>query len=189
MCPRCIHCLEKFEKKYPNQMGLLRYCLEKDECISEYWKAAKKKDQEKQIKAANRDKQEFKKDRKQDYEKKLERIFNEFIRERDRDKPCISCDAKAGAYRLTAGHYFPAGSNKNVRFDEDNVMGQCWYNCNKNRHGNLSEYLPRLIVRIGQERYESLLERRKIPRKYTIPELKEMIDEYKRKVKELKINR
>ena len=137
------------------------------------------------IKKAQRQRTQYNKEnkRKQDYEKDLEKVFNKFIRLRDKDKPCISCDAKAGTYTLTAGHYFPAGSHKNVRFDEDNVHGQCWYNCNKNKHGNLSEYLPRLIERIGQERFDALTKRRNEPRRYTIPELKELIEDYKQKIK------
>jgi hypothetical protein len=122
---------------------------------------------------------------KQDYEKDLEKVFNTFIRIRDKDKPCVSCDAKEGTYTMSAGHYFPAGSNKNIRFDEDNVHGQCWYNCNKNRHGNLSEYLPRLIARIGQDAFNELERRKQTPAHFTIPELKEMIVLYKSKIKEL----
>lgn len=141
-----------------------------------------------EIKKAQKQKREYykKNPRKQDVEKELEMVFNEFIRLRDKDKPCVSCDAEPGKYTMSAGHYFPAGSNKNIRFDEDNVHGQCWYNCNKNKHGNLSEYLPRLIQRIGQERFDALKQRKNTPRKYTIPELKGMIEYYKLKVKELK---
>ena len=181
---RCKKCGTKFQKKYPNQMGDLRYCLGSDECTAEFWNAVKRK----KIKDAQKKKRQFKKEnkRKQDFEKDLEKIFNEFIRLRDKWKPCISCDAKGGKYTISAGHYFPAGSHKNVRFDEDNVHGQCWYNCNKNKSGNLSEYLPRLIERIGQERFDQLSERRNEPRRYTIPELKELIEVYKQKVKDFK---
>jgi len=124
--------------------------------------------------------------RKQDYEKDLEVIFNAFIRERDKNLPCISCDAPPNTYRLTAGHYFPAGHNKNVRFDEDNVHSQCWFNCNSNKSGNLSEYLPRLIDKIGQKRFDELVERKNTVKKYTIPELIVLKIEYKDKLKALK---
>lgn len=123
---------------------------------------------------------------KQDYEKDLERVFNEYIRLRDYNKPCISCRAPAHTFKKSAGHYFPAGSYKNLRFNEDNVHLQCWYNCNKQRHGNLAAYLPHLINKIGEDRYKDLLRLSNIPAHYTIPELQEMIKTYKDKVKELK---
>lgn len=123
---------------------------------------------------------------KKDYEKELERIFNKFIRMRDEHLPCVSCGAEAGAYKLTAGHFYPAGSYKNLRFTEDNVWGQCWYNCNKNRHGNLHEYRNRLILRIGRDRVEALDRMAQIERHYTIPELIELKEYYKTKIKELK---
>lgn len=111
--------------------------------------------------------------------------FNHFIRLRDKDKPCISCGAKAGTYTITAGHYFPS-TNKNVTFNEDNLNGQCWYNCNSSKSGNLSEYKIGLIERIGLERFEKLeLESRKT-RKFTIDEVKQIAETYKKKCKELK---
>ena len=73
-----------------------------------------------------------------------------------------------------------------VSLDEDNSSGQCWYDCNKNKHGNLSEYRPRLIKRIGLERVEALDKRRLETVKHTIPELIEIKDHYKKEVKRLK---
>ncbi len=124
--------------------------------------------------------------RKQDWEKDLEKVFNEFIRLRDAGDPCISCEALPGTYRMSAGHFYPAGSEKSVRFDEDNVHGQCWFNCNKNQHGNLLEYRPRLINKIGEERFEALRVRKNTPAHYSILDIKDMIKIYKAKVKELK---
>jgi Bacteriophage Lambda NinG protein len=124
---------------------------------------------------------------KKDHEKDLEKIFNTFIRLRDWNQPCISCRAPAHTYKKSAGHYFPAGSYKNLRFNEDNVHGQCWNNCNRNRHGNLAAYLPHLINKIGQERYEELLRIHQEPAHFSIPDILEMKKYYKQKVKELKI--
>lgn len=127
--------------------------------------------------------------RKQDYEKDLETVFNRFIRLRDKDQPCISCDKQAGTYTMSAGHYYPAGSHKNIRFDEDNVHSQCWYNCNKNKSGNLSEYLPRLIAKIGEKAFRDLEQRRLIHAHYSIPEIQEMIIHYKSEVKRIEHER
>lgn len=120
-----------------------------------------------------------------DYSKELEVLVNKFIRLRDEDKPCISCNSPAGTFKLTAGHYYPAGTYKNIRFNEDNIHGQCWYNCNKNKHGNLSEYRPRLIERIGIERVEELDRLRNVDAKFSIPELIKMKTLYRKKIKQI----
>lgn len=120
-----------------------------------------------------------------DWLKDLEKAVNEFIRLRDKGKPCISCGALN--YTMSAGHYFPAGSYGNVRFDEDNIHGQCWFNCNSSKHGNLAEYTLRLPDRIGRDRFEQLQTRAKQTiLKLSIPEIKEKIEYYRKRIKELK---
>lgn len=113
-----------------------------------------------------------------DYLKIAQQVFNRYIRLRDKDKPCISCGVKAGNYRITAGHYFPS-TNKSVTFNEDNLHGQCWFNCNSSKSGNLSEYRIGLIERIGIERVEKLEIQSRETKKYTIEELKVIIKKYK----------
>lgn len=53
---------------------------------------------------------------------KLQEIFNEYIRLRDKDRPCISCGE---IKTLQAGHYWAVGGYDGLRFDEDNVHGEC----------------------------------------------------------------
>lgn len=172
----CKICKIKFEPKYSSvQMT----CTVR--CAIEYGKILQAKAWRKEKKIL---KEKLK--TKSDYEKELEKVFNAYIRERDKLRPCISCNAKAGTYKLTAGHYYPAGSYKNVRFDEDNVHGQCWFNCNKNRHGNLAEYRLRLIERIGKKEVEFLDQRRLKEQHYTIPELILKKQDYKEKIRLLK---
>ena len=78
--------------------------------------------------------------------------FHKFIRNRDRDKPCISC----GKYTtLQAGHYFSAGKHPSTRFNEDNVHGQC-LRCNYFLSANLVPYTTNLIEKIGQKRLDKL---------------------------------
>lgn len=122
-----------------------------------------------------------------DYMKLAQIVFNKYIRIRDKDKPCISCGAKAGTYTLTAGHYFPS-TNKNVTFNEDNLHGQCWFNCNSSKSGNLLEYRFGLLKKIGIERLEKLELEAKKTRKYSIDELKDLITVYKAKIKNLENN-
>lgn len=83
---------------------------------------------------------------------KATKHFNKFIRERDKGKPCISC----GKYTtLQAGHFYSGGHYSGLRFNPDNVWGQC-LRCNYYLSGDLSNYRKNLIARIGIERVEKL---------------------------------
>jgi hypothetical protein len=56
--------------------------------------------------------------------KQAQHAFNEFIRYRDRDFPCISCGRHHdGQYH--AGHFRTTGASPELRFDEDNCHKQC----------------------------------------------------------------
>ena len=81
------------------------------------------------------------------------RHFHQYIRNRDQGEPCISC----GQYKedLQAGHFHSAGKHPSLKFNEDNVHGQCLY-CNFYLHGNLIPYSENLITKIGKERYDKL---------------------------------
>jgi hypothetical protein len=114
----------------------------------------------------------------------LQKVFNQFIRLRDADKPCISCNRPLKG-KFDAGHFFSVGAYPNLRFDEDNCHGQCVHD-NQHKHGAISEYAINLPLRIGVERFESLKNRRAQPLKLSIPDIKELIEHYKLKVKRLK---
>lgn len=80
------------------------------------------------------------------------RHFHLFIRNRDKDQPCISC----GRYTtLQAGHFFSAGLHPLLKFEEDNVNGQC-LQCNYFNHGNEAMYAINLKKKLGAERFEQL---------------------------------
>ena len=80
--------------------------------------------------------------------------FNGFIRERDKDQPCISCGRfHQGAH--DAGHYRSVGAAGPLRFDEQNVHRQC-VPCNQHKSGNVLEYRIGLIKRIGQAAVDRL---------------------------------
>lgn len=84
---------------------------------------------------------------------KAQVVFNKWIRERDKNQPCINC----GNYRtLQAGHYFAAGKHSNLRFNEDNVHGEC-LQCNYyNSQSHAMGYRVNLEKKIGKERFENL---------------------------------
>ena len=114
--------------------------------------------------------------------KRAQTAFNAFIRERDNEKPCVSClRFHAGQYH--AGHYKSVGAHSALRFEETNCHRQCSV-CNNYRSGNIGEYRSELIQRIGLEKVE-WLEGPHEPKKYSCQDLKEIELHYKQKLKEL----
>ena len=118
-----------------------------------------------------------------DYLKLLQVVFNTFIRMRDKDLPCITCGTSKNI-EYAAGHFYPT-TYQYLRFNEDNVHLQCNKSCNMMKRGNLLEYRPALIKKIGIERVEILDNTRHLELQISIPELKEKIKEYKLKIKNL----
>ncbi|HDU8307910.1 recombination protein NinG [Morganella morganii] len=117
------------------------------------------------------------------FKQQAQTAFNAYIRERDKDLPCISCGRHhAGQYH--AGHYRTTGANPELRFDEDNTNKQC-APCNNHLSGNIENYTPRLIEKIGQERFDRLMGVHELP-KWKREDYERIRDEYRRKLKELK---
>ena len=115
--------------------------------------------------------------------KKAQKVFNTFIRTRDKEQNCISCDRKLES-KFDAGHYFSSGGHKNITFNEDNVHGQCVY-CNQHKHGNLIAYQIGIEKRIGGIRLLKLHEQAYKEYKPTREGLKELIIIYTKKIEEL----
>lgn len=109
---------------------------------------------------------------------KAQRIFNAWIRKRDAGKPCINCGKPR---TLQAGHFFPTSTHSWLRFDEDNVHGECkqcnYFNSQSHSYG----YRNNLVKKIGKERFDALELRAAI--KQTMHNAKfiyqEIIDKYK----------
>lgn len=115
--------------------------------------------------------------------KRAQSAFNAWVRERDKDQPCISCGRHhQGQYH--AGHFRPAGSNPEIRFEPDNCHKQC-APCNSHLSGNLTAYRPALIAKIGLARVE-WLESHHEPKRYRKEDYQAIEAEYKKKLKELK---
>ena len=153
----------------------MKYCL-KQECIRAFVAETKEK-MWKQTKT--RMKNELKTT--SDWMKEAQKVFNQYIRLRDKHLPCISCGQKLGS-KYDAGHYFSSGGHKAVTFNEDNVHGQC-VACNQYKHGNLLNYQIGIEKRIGADRLLQLHEQAHETRKYSADELQEIIKTYKQKIK------
>ncbi|MEB2514808.1 recombination protein NinG [Pseudomonas sp. YuFO20] len=109
--------------------------------------------------------------------------FNEWIRLRDADRPCVSCGRHhEGQYH--AGHYRSVGANPELRFEPLNVWKQC-APCNTHLSGNLVNYRLSLLQLIGDAQVE-WLEGPHSARKYTVDEIKTIKAEYRALTKELK---
>ena len=108
--------------------------------------------------------------------KKVRIVFHKWIRERDRDLPCISCGKVCGEW--DAGHFWSQGASGILRFHPDNVHKQ-GTGCNRYKHGNLLEYRINLIKKIGQKRYDWLENNRKKTKRWTREELNSLLEKYK----------
>jgi len=135
----------------------------------------------KELKAVRDSKERLK--TRQEWIKEAQTAFNAYIRERDKDEPCISC-GRFHAGKYDAGHYRSTKAASHLRYCEDNVWKQC-RPCNGPLSGNLLEYRIRLIQKIGFARVESLENDNRIY-KWTIEELKEIKSIYRQKLRDLK---
>lgn len=85
----------------------------------------------------------------------LQTVVNAYIRERDKDQPCISCGATK-AKQWHAGHFLTTGAHPGIiRFHPWNINRQC-SQCNDHLSGNLLNYRKGIIARFGQERLDWL---------------------------------
>lgn len=120
--------------------------------------------------------------------KEAQHAFNAYIRERDRDQPCICCGLPLGTGEVggayDAGHYRSTGSASHLRFNEDNCHAQR-KQCNRYGAGRAVDYRIGLLHRIGPAKLETL-ESSNTPHKWTREELTAIRDTYKAKLKEMK---
>ena len=107
---------------------------------------------------------------------KTQKIFNAFIRARDKELGCISC----GAEVEQAGHYHSQGHHSALRYDPINTNGQC-RRCNMFLSGNLIKYRQGLVRKYGEQVVLDLEEKANTNRlkKWSRAELEEIITKYK----------
>jgi translation initiation factor 2B subunit (eIF-2B alpha/beta/delta family) len=182
---KCKHCKIKFEQKYSS---LEKYCND-DICQNLMIKEAITKSKAKKVKEQRKEKKEALERLKtnSDWLKDCQRVVNKYIRERDKDvKTCISCSKSIKGVRH-ASHYLSSGGHSSVRFNTDNIWVSC-YKCNVMLSGNLLKYRIRLIKKIGIERVEYLESIANETRRYSVDELKEIMKEFKEKIKQLENN-
>ena len=176
------YCRQKFEPKQDGQI-VCAY-----PCSIEYQKQQRKKKEKELLKSINVKNAAIKKATRthSGWLQILQKIFNRWVVLRDIKLPCVSCGT-TNDVMYSCGHYYTVGSYPNLRFDPDNCHKQCVNYCNKNLSGNIVEYTPNLIRKIGQKRFNELEDRRHTLLKITIPEIIEEISRYKQLIKDIKL--
>jgi len=117
------------------------------------------------------------------HEADAKKSFQRWIRLRDAELNCISCDT-VKAKEWHASHYFDCNRFSGLIFDPRNVAKSCDY-CNVYLSGNLIEYRQGLIKRHGVEFVEQLESEADSKRvyKYTKQELIDIKKKYDTKIK------
>ncbi len=188
---KCCGCKDRFDGETMIKLPAGRF--HSIDCSISYFRAKQEKARAKQQSRAKREHREKLKAVKRahradkeriksrgDWIKDVQAVFNRFIRLRDAREPCISCQRHhSGQYH--AGHYRSTGSTPELRFEESNCHKQC-SPCNNHLSGNIVNYRPRLIQKIGQAAVD-WIEGPHEPKKYTIDDLKALKKKYQAKIK------
>lgn len=117
----------------------------------------------------------------------LQDAVNAYVRLRDINDPCISCD-KPATWRgqWHASHFKSVGHAPALRFNLLNIHKACSV-CNKWKSGNYAGYKPRLEKKIGKEMVDWLEgPAGNEPLKITVAEIKELKKFYRAEVRRLK---
>lgn len=165
---KCRYCKEHFTPFN----SLQPFCFN-TECIQEHNKVTREK-------KARKVKKEFKESDKSTLLKLAQTVVNKYIRLRDLNKPCISCE-HIGERQIHAGHYRPMGNNQQLRFYTLNIFAQCSI-CNNYLSGNLANYRINLIKKLGLEKVE-LIEANQERGNYTVEYLQRLIKVFRKKIK------
>lgn len=169
---KCRQCKQPFSPSMTTQV----VCSPK--CAIEYAKEGRKKEFRRETRNL---KEKIKK--RSDWAKEAQAAVNAYVRWRDRDEPCISCDRHhEGQYH--AGHYRSVGSSPELRYEPLNIWKQCSA-CNNYLSGNLVNYRINLIKKIGIEKVE-WLESNHPAKHYSIDDLKEIRDKFRLMLREAK---
>jgi len=120
--------------------------------------------------------------------KQLQPIYNRWIRLRDFDKPCISCGEYFEFDETDAGHFYAKSGYSGLRFEPNNTNKEC-RKCNRFDESHLIGYAENLKAKIGEVEYKELklkaADYKANGKKWSRGELREKIEYYKQKVKEL----
>ena len=169
---KCKYCKAQFQP----YTTLQKNCFEPD-CVTAWIQETKEKNWKKKKAKLKMDLMTL-----SDYTKILQQLVNKYVRLRDKGLPCISCQ-KPITGKTDAGHLYSVGNYPSVRFHEKNINAQC-ITCNQYNGGMINDYRINFVKKYSESELNTLDRLAHETRKFSIPELKEMIDEYKIKIKQ-----
>lgn len=152
----CAHCGTQFRPF----SSTARVCS--PVCASR-WVKAEKKAKNSQERAQFKERKERLK-KTSEWEAECRAIVQAIARIRDKDDGCISCHMPAnygGAWH--GSHFRSHGAASAVQFHLWNIHKAC-AQCNLFKSGNIAEYRPRLVEKIGQEKVDWLMSQNQIVR-------------------------
>jgi hypothetical protein len=170
---KCKFCKKEFTQ-FNSTISVCGY-----QCAIEWGKLHPKKTS---IKRVNSQLKSEAKEKLETYSQKVNKakvIFQKWIRERDKDLPCISCGTtKASMWH--ASHFKKAETFSGVIFHELNTWKSC-SKCNVFLNGNELKYRENLVKKIGVKEVEALeqLANETRTKKWTIEELQLIKTKYK----------
>ena len=118
---------------------------------------------------------------------KLDKVFSQYIRLRDRMPGgvfrCISCGQIKPIEQADCGHYINR-QHMATRFSEINCNAQC-RSCNRFDEGNMQGYRRGLVQKYGEQRVLLLESMKHETRKYTDFEYEALIKHYRAEIKKM----
>lgn len=111
---------------------------------------------------------------------KIDRIFSIYVRTKHADAEgyvrCVTCNKVMPWREAHAGH-FVRRRHYSCRWNPLNVHPQC-VACNTFLDGNEGEYARFIIDTYGRQTLDELLAMKNVTRKWTMPELRELLEKY-----------
>ena len=151
-------------------------------CFKHHFEKIRKRKEEKKLK-----KMAKKENNPRLLKKKLDIIFSQYIRRRVADKngkiTCVCCKAILNWQDAQNMHYV-GRANLSTRWDERNCNAGCM-RCNVFLNGNYPQYTAYLLEQYGEEWLKRLIVDGKRIKKWTVEELKAMIEKYSNLLKTL----
>lgn len=167
---KCKHCRAKFTAEERSR-GLVLHA----DCVEGWVKANLPKLEKKRVQLARKRAAAAKKELRErkeklkpvsEWEEECRRIVQAIARIRDRNNGCISCHLPATwGGQWHGSHYRSHGACSSLQFHLWNIHKAC-SSCNRDKGGNIIEYRPRLIAKIGQERHDWIMAQPKQGRKH-----------------------
>ena len=116
------------------------------------------------------------------------KIVHEYVRLRDKGKPCVSC-LQPWNDEHQAGHANKAELFETLKYNLHNINGQC-VGCNIHKDGNLEGYFVNLPKRIGKAEFDELMRLASIDKQFSkvwnFENLSEIRVHVKKLIKDLK---